>query len=977
MQKILIGTAVAVTALASLALPAIAFAAGPPTVNLLSAGNYTILAKTAVTTTGVTVVTGDIGISPALSTNTSGFALVLDGTGTFSTSASVVGKIYAADYTAPTPATLSTAVSAMEAAYTDAATRTPGTGATNLNLGGGTLNGQNLVPGTFTWGSDVSITGDITLTGTAADIWIMQISGNLSIDANKKIILAGGAKSSNIFWQVAGTTTVNPGATFSGIILAGPGASTIAFQNGAILDGRALGQTDVTLIGNTISAPIISTEPPVPTMLKVHILKYLDGQQASVVPGNYLFPMTATWQTANLNGGVSTTGLYTLGSNWGGASDLYGADTAAMQSPADYSTAEVTTGTSNVLPTTAQCAQGKYRLQGYKMSPISFADAALQATTTSAVFVGLIADKYVLVYNETCTTATSTDSTATTTATVVATKVVCTDEADLPNWGTGGPNITATTASDWIASHESCRLADGWSFEWGNQSAGDLGRDFVGPAGSGYTTFGSTVAGVVSTTIPLSALNGGSEFHLREVLQNGYIPFTFDQSHQSNADNVSAEFYCSDDVLNYDNYDFIRSPEAGTTYYCVGFNAPVPAPACNPEASQTVVSDTSTTDTTDSHAAVLLSTIHAAWTALSGASWIWSDNPVVTPDVDETKVFTRTFSIVGMPLTGSLDIAADNHYIVKVNGTEVANPAEPEFNYGASTNYNITSNLVSGTNTLEFTVKNIGIASSSADANPAGLLYRLNVTNNECQVPPTDLCPNIGGVQTVVPEGLVVNSDGQCVEPTPPPTDLCPNIEGTQTVVPEGLVVNSDGQCVDSTPADPECTVNQHLDNHVCVDDTPVTPTITRHSGGGGGGSACKPGFAYSPDARGCIQVGQVRGASTGEVLGASCGIYMDKHIKFGSPKNDSTQVTKLQAFLNKWMGTTLPASGVYDKATLAALNAFQVKYSDQILKPWGISAPTGLVYLSTIRQINLLECPDLSLELPRLVDWNKNPNAQ
>ena len=139
---------------------------------------------------------------------------MLDGSGTFSTSALVTGNVYAANYSAPTPATLTTAVSAMEAAYTDGATRPAGVGASNLNLGGGTLSGHNLVPGTYTWGSNVSITNDITFTGSASDIWILQISGNLSIEANKKILLTGGALPSNIFWVVAGTTTLKPGSTF-------------------------------------------------------------------------------------------------------------------------------------------------------------------------------------------------------------------------------------------------------------------------------------------------------------------------------------------------------------------------------------------------------------------------------------------------------------------------------------------------------------------------------------------------------------------------------------------------------------------------------------------------------------------------------------------------------------------------------------------------------------------------------------------
>ena len=241
-------------------VPALTFAAGPAIVNLGSASNYVILSKTAITTTGVTSIIGNIGISPASASALTGFGQTLDSSGQFSTSALVSGKIYASDYAVPTPATMSTAISDMQSAYVDAAGRTPGVGA-NLNVGGGTLNGQTFVPGTYTWGSNVDITGNITLSGTASDVWIFQISGTLSLEAGKNIILAGGALPQNIFWQVAGTTTVYPGAIFSGVILAGPGASTIAFQNGAVLNGQALGQTDVTLIGTTVSSVLLI--PPV------------------------------------------------------------------------------------------------------------------------------------------------------------------------------------------------------------------------------------------------------------------------------------------------------------------------------------------------------------------------------------------------------------------------------------------------------------------------------------------------------------------------------------------------------------------------------------------------------------------------------------------------------------------------------------------------------------------------------------------
>ena len=224
----------------------------PTTVNLGTAGNFSILSKTKITTTGATSITGDIGISPPAASYLEGFSPSLDGSGTFSTSTYVTGKIYAADYHEPTPTALTATVSAMEAAYTDASGRTQD----ELNRLGGTLPlGTTFTRGIYKWGTNVNITGDITLSGNATDVFIFIITGNLDISASKKILLSGGVQAKNVFWVVAGTTTIEPGSTFEGNILGGPGASTIAMQSGAILHGRALGQTDVTLIANTITAP--------------------------------------------------------------------------------------------------------------------------------------------------------------------------------------------------------------------------------------------------------------------------------------------------------------------------------------------------------------------------------------------------------------------------------------------------------------------------------------------------------------------------------------------------------------------------------------------------------------------------------------------------------------------------------------------------------------------------------------------------
>ena len=226
----------------------VALAAGPATVNLGTGDNYVILSKAGISTTGVTKITGNIGVSPIGNTAITGFGLVLSSSGTFSRSALVVGKAFAADYTAPTPSNLTTAISNMQTAYTNAAGRAP-TSAATINVGAGSIGGLTLKPGVYKWTSAVAIPTNVTLSGHKNDVWIFQIAGTLNVGSGKSVILKGGAQAKNIFWQVAGATTLGTGSTFNGNIL---DQTNIAIQTGAVLNGRALAQTAVTLDANVI-----------------------------------------------------------------------------------------------------------------------------------------------------------------------------------------------------------------------------------------------------------------------------------------------------------------------------------------------------------------------------------------------------------------------------------------------------------------------------------------------------------------------------------------------------------------------------------------------------------------------------------------------------------------------------------------------------------------------------------------------------
>ncbi|HUC88596.1 MAG TPA: ice-binding family protein [Candidatus Paceibacterota bacterium] len=227
----------------------IAFAAGPEAVNLGTAGNFAILAKTGVSTTGTTSITGDVGISPAEASYITGFSLNLPAYGAFSTSAQVTGKIYAPGYADPTPANITTAVSNMETAYIDGMGRT---NPTATELGAGNIGGMTITPGIYKWSTGVTIPTDVTLSGSANDVWIFQIAQNLDISSATKVVLSGGAQANNIFWIVGGQTTLGTTSVFNGNIL---DQTTIVLNTGATLNGRALAQSAVTLDSNIVTMP--------------------------------------------------------------------------------------------------------------------------------------------------------------------------------------------------------------------------------------------------------------------------------------------------------------------------------------------------------------------------------------------------------------------------------------------------------------------------------------------------------------------------------------------------------------------------------------------------------------------------------------------------------------------------------------------------------------------------------------------------
>lgn len=243
--------------------------------------------------------------------------------------------------------------------------------------------------------------------------------------------LSGGAASA--------CTQANP-CTWTELLAAYPHA---AMRNPGQLILRTNGATGEVFDGNVDNLTVgvsgtnttfdFDPTPAAPSTVKVTIDKYVDGTMATASNSNSSsFPMTATWNAANIGAG---SGAYTLGPTGSNSANPYEAVTTDMSSNASYSTSEDLSG-----PVVgADCTTGKpYMLAGYRTGDtIANAQTATLSTTTPS-FTGMTSDKVVLVYNIQCIAA-PVISTPTNGATLTSAAFTMVD------WNDVSDNATPTT----------------------------------------------------------------------------------------------------------------------------------------------------------------------------------------------------------------------------------------------------------------------------------------------------------------------------------------------------------------------------------------------------------------------------------------------------------------------------------------------------------------------------------------------------
>ena len=206
-------------------------------VPLATAGDFVILAETAISSVAPSAITGNVGLEAGASIT----GLTCPEVSVGRVINSDAGFADASCVTQDGPG-LTLAETDRGLAFGDAATRP----------GGVAPAPGPIPPGVYDLAS-ITIATDVTLDGPASGVWIIQTPGNLSLTGGN-VLLSGGALPQNVFWRVGGNVAIGAGRQLPGIVMAD---GTIDLGGNAVVNGRLYSMTDVTLTAgtNTVTRP--------------------------------------------------------------------------------------------------------------------------------------------------------------------------------------------------------------------------------------------------------------------------------------------------------------------------------------------------------------------------------------------------------------------------------------------------------------------------------------------------------------------------------------------------------------------------------------------------------------------------------------------------------------------------------------------------------------------------------------------------
>lgn len=800
-------------------------------------------------------------------------------------------------------------------------------------------------------------------------------------------------------------------------------------------------------------------------LLKVHILKYLsNGETISPVTDDAElpeFPMTSTWQTPNLNGGVQTSGSYVLGNYHGGSPGKYGADTSPMEAPADYTTSETIDG-SVVVAGENECSPGRYVLLGYKSGSTLEEAEASEISEEPIAYTDITSDRYIIVVNKPCDNGEPEedmcviDSDTMTleggdesfiatfiheswTAIIAGAEWIWGDAAIVDPEGSETQTFTRGFALDSvpgaggtlvIAADNTYSVSVNGNFvsvDPNEDNYTDGAKDTI-PIPAAYLIAGNNTLEITVTNMALP--NGTQEtnpaglkyqltidgsncteatpsfkVHVFKYLQDGEAMAQIPNDSDAPLFPMIAQYSIVGVGTNLDPGDGYvlgngggvggsddgllwaantRPMHAGDTYgthEVTGGDSPV---VSNPEACEEgkyLLLGYKTGDTLAEAQAAEISPDAPNYVGIANSKYVivvnedcgdvlndgGGDGNATLTIVKESDGSEDTFNFNVDPVDEEAPAISDVSILTDGNGTGTSEPIPlPEGTY------DVTEDIPEGWNLTDVTCIYDNESFGDVIIEPELVGETIDVDDGDdvtCTFTNT-LETRVPTTGTLVVQKVIVNDNGNIATPsdfffqvngggaTAFEEDGANQLElapGTYTVteVAAGGYTTSYENC-----SEVNVVVGETATCTVTNDDEPAS---SNNNGGGGGGGGSNNSS------------GSVLGASTdeGQVLGNECTLLTD-FMREGMANNPG-QVTLLQAFLNGEMGSGLPTTGFFGLLTTAAVNSFQLRYWEEVLKPWadiGMGqehTPTGFVYKTTLWKINDIKCPDLDAPFPTL----------
>ena len=204
--------------------------------SLGTAARFAVLGGSTVTSTGATVITGDLGLAPGLSIVGFPPGIVRDGATHAGDAVALQGQADAA-----------TAFDAL------------GAEACGVDLTGTDLGGLTLTPGVYCFTSSAQLTGALVLDGGGRSdaVFVFKIASTLTTASRAAVRVINGGNECGVFWRVGSSATLGTGTAFAGSLLA---SASVTLTTGATVSGRALARTGaVTMDTSAVSLPLCAT----------------------------------------------------------------------------------------------------------------------------------------------------------------------------------------------------------------------------------------------------------------------------------------------------------------------------------------------------------------------------------------------------------------------------------------------------------------------------------------------------------------------------------------------------------------------------------------------------------------------------------------------------------------------------------------------------------------------------------------------